>query len=196
MTVPSLKLLTERKIRDLLSCDPSTKRWEASGVLVKGHHYFVVFDDRVEIARMSDDLLQSDSNGLFGVGHADHGFEGIMYNAAKHRFYLLVEACKHAKGYKALVDEYDREFKYVKERPIEFTFESGNKGFEAIVHVRRNSRDYLLALCEGNKCKGGHKGRKPDNGRVLLFEKKKKCWLHYRTIALPRSLPFVDYSGM
>ena len=31
---------------------------------------------------------------------------------------------------------------------------------------------------------------------MLLFEKKKKCWLHSRTIALPRSLPFVDYSGM
>jgi hypothetical protein len=131
------------------------------------------------------------------VRHADYGFEGITYNAGKHRFYLLVEARKHAKVcYKALVVEYDRDFKYVKERPIEFTFESGNKGFEAIVHVRRNSKDYLLALCEGNKCRGGHKGRKPGGGRVLLFKKKKKCWLHSRTIKLPRSLPFVDYSGM
>jgi len=197
MTVPSLELLSERKIHDLVSCDPRTKRWEASGILVKDRHYFVVFDDRGEIARVSDDLLQNDSNGLFGVRHADYGFEGITYNADKHRFYLLVEARKHAKGcYKALVVEYDRDFKYVKERPIEFTFESGNKGFEAIVHVRRNSKDYLLALCEGNKCRGGHKGRKPGGGRVLLFKKKKKCWLHSRTIKLPQSLPFVDYSGM
>ena len=132
MTVPSLELLSERKIHDLVSCDPRTKRWEASGILVKDRHYFVVFDDRGEIARVSDDLLQNDSNGLFGVRHADYGFEGITYNADKHRFYLLVEARKHAKGcYKALVVEYDRDFKYVKERPIEFTFESGNKGFEA-----------------------------------------------------------------
>lgn len=197
MTVPSLKLLSERKIGDLVSCDPPTKRWEASGVLVKDRHYFVVFDDRGEIARVSDDLLQNDSNGLFGVRHAEYGFEGIAYNAGKRRFYLLIEARKHAKGcYKALVVEYDREFKYVEERPIEFTFESGNKGFEAIVHVRRNSKDHLLALCEGNKCKGGRKGRKPGGGRVLLFKKKKKRWLHSRTIKLPRSLPFVDYSGM
>jgi hypothetical protein len=62
--------------------------------------------------------------------------------------------------------------------------------------VRRNSKDYVLALCEGNKCEGGAKGRKPGGGRVLLFEKRKKCWRHSRTIALPRSLPFVDYSGM
>ena len=68
MTVPSLKLLSERKIGDLVSCDPPTKRWEASGVLVKDRHYFVVFDDRVELARVSDDLLQNDSNGLFGAG--------------------------------------------------------------------------------------------------------------------------------
>ena len=54
----------------------------------------------------------------------------------------------------------------------------------------------MLALCEGNKCKGGNQGRKPGGGRVLLFEKKRKCWLHSRTISLPRSLPFVDFSGM
>jgi hypothetical protein len=195
--VPSLKLLSERKIGDLVACDPPTKRWEASGVLVKDRHYFVVFDDRVEIARISDDLLQNDSNGLFGVGHADYGFEGITYNADKQRFYLLVEARKPAKGcYKALVVECYREFRYVKERSIEFTFESGNKGFEAIVRVQRNSKDCLLALCEGNKCKGGHKGRKLGGGRVLLFKKEKKRWLHSRTIKLPRSVPFVDYSGM
>ena len=62
--------------------------------------------------------------------------------------------------------------------------------------MRRNNEDYLLALCEGNKCKGGDKGRKPGGGRVLLFEKKKKRWLHSRTVALPKTLPFVDYSGM
>ena len=62
--------------------------------------------------------------------------------------------------------------------------------------MRRNNKDYLLALCEGNKCKCGKKGRKPGGGRVQLFEKKKKRWRHSRTIALPDSLPFVDYSGM
>ena len=193
----SLNLILERKICDLVFCDPPTKRWEASGVLVKDGHYFVVFDNRTEIARVADDLLPNDTNGLLGMVQAKYGFEGITYNGAKQRFYLLVEARKHAKGaYKALIVECDHDFKYVKDRPVNFPFESGNKGFEAIVHLRRNSKDYLLALCEGNKCKRGAKGRKPGGGRVLLFEKKKKCWLHVGTIALPRSLPFVDYSGM
>jgi hypothetical protein len=197
MVMPTLNLVCESKISDLIPCDHATKRWEASGVLVKDRHYFVVFDDRTEIARFSNDLKPNSTNGLFGTTHADWGFEGITYNTAKQRFYLLVEARKHASGcYKALIVEYDDEFKYLKERPIDFPFKSSNKGFEAVVHVRRDSEDYLLALCEGNKCKGGAKGRTPGSGRVQVFHKAKKNWRHYRAIPLPSSLPFVDYSGM
>ncbi len=195
--VPRLKLVCERKISDLVPARRSKERWEASGVLVKDHHFFVVFDDRTEIARIADGLQPDDTNGLFGMPNADYGYEGITYNAAKQRFYLLVEARKHTRGcYKASIVEYDDDFRYLKDRPVDFTFEHSNKGFEAVSHVRRNSEDYLLALCEGNKCKGGAKGRKPGGGRILLFEKKPKRWRHLRTIALPRSLPFVDYSGM
>ena len=89
-----------------------------------------------------------------------------------------------------MIVEYDREFNYLKERPIDFVFESSNKGFEAVVHVRRDGTDYLLALCEGNKCRCGRQGRKPGGGRILLFEKKKKRWVHSQTIALPTSVPF------
>jgi hypothetical protein len=179
-----------RRQPQLHPCHEPTERWEASGVLVKNGHYFVVFDDRGEIARIADDLQADDANGLFGTGHADPGCEGITYNAAKQRFYLLVEARKHSSGcYKASIIEYDNDFRYLKDWPVDFTFEHSNKGFEAVVHLRRDSKDYLLALCERNKCKGGDKGRKPGGGRVLLFEKKKKCWLHSRTVTLPRSLP-------
>ena len=197
VSLPTLKLVCERKICDLMPCHRAIECWEASGVLVKDRHYFVVFDDRREIARIADDLQPDDTNGLFGMSLADYGYEGITYNTSKQRFYLLVEARKQTGGsYKASIVEYDDDFRYVKDRPIDFTFEHSNKGFEAVVHVRRNSEDYLLALCEGNECKGGDEGRKPGGGRVLLFEKKKNRWLHSRTVALPSSLPFVDYSGM
>jgi hypothetical protein len=193
----TLKVIHERKISELMPCHQPSDRWEASGVLMKDRHYFVVFDNRREIARIADDLRLNNTNALFGAACADYGYEGITYNADKQRFYLLVEARKHAKDcYKATIVEYDNDFKYVKDRPADFIFESGNKGFEAIVHVRRHGKDYLLALCEGNKCKCGAKGRKPGGGRVLLFEKKKKCWQHVQTVALPASLPFVDYAGM
>jgi hypothetical protein len=197
VTAPTLTLVRESKICELMPGEQAPERFEASGVLVKDRHYFVVFDDRTEIARLSDDLEPSNGNGLFGMAHAVCGYEGRTYNAAKRRFYLLVESRKHASGhYRAAIVEYDDEFRYLKERLVDFKFRSSNKGFEAAAHVRRNNRDYLLALCEGNKCKCGDKGRKPGGGRVQVFEKKKKEWLHFRTIALPRSVPFVDYSGM
>jgi len=196
-TLPTLKLVRECKISELMSCDKPTKRWEASGVLVKDGHYLVVFDDRTEIARITDDLQPNQSNGLLGMAHGVRGYEGITYNAAKQRYYLLVESRKHTKGcYKASIVEYDDEFNYRKERPVDFTFKSNNKGFEAVAYVRRDDTDYLLALCEGNQCKCGKKGRQPGRGRVQLFEKKRTCWRHAGTIALPATVPFVDYSGM
>jgi hypothetical protein len=197
VTIPTLKLVREAKICDLMASGQPTTRYEASGVLVKDGHYFVVFDDRTEIGRFADDLQPGGTNGLFGIAHADCGYEGITYNPAKHRFYLLVESRKHARGwYQAVIVEYDDEFKYRKERPVDFRFKSGNKGFEAVAHVRRDGQDYLLALCEGNRCKCGSKGRKPGGGRVQVFEKKRKRWAHSGTIELPAGLPFVDYSGM
>ena len=173
-TVPTLKLVCENKLCDLLPCHPPTKRWEASGVLVKDRHYFVVFDDRTEIARVSDDLQPNSTNGLFGMAHAVSGYEGITYNAAKRRYYLLVESRRQASGhYRALIVEYDDAFRFLKDRPVDFIFKSSNKGFEAVAHVRRDNMDYILALCEGNECQGGDKGRKPGGGRVQLFEKRK-----------------------
>jgi hypothetical protein len=195
--VPKLNLICEAKIGGLLECPDPKTRWEASGVLVMGRQFLVVFDDRTEIGRFSDDLRPNRSNELFGMTDAGFGYEGIAFNEAKRRYYLLVEARKHARGrYRACAVEYDVDFKYIKERTIDFAFQSDNKGFEAIAHVRRHSSDYLLALCEGNKCKCGKEGRKPGGGRVQLFEKRRKRWAHAGTIALPDHLPFVDYSGM
>ena len=132
-TVSTLKLVGESKLCDLVPCDPPTERWEASGVMVKDGHYFVVFDDRTEIARVSDDLRPSSTNGLFGMAHAASGYEGITYNAAKRRYYLLVESRRRKGGdYRALIVEYDDAFRFLKDRPLDFVFKSSNKGFEAV----------------------------------------------------------------
>lgn len=196
-TVPTLQLVCESKIGDLLPARLASKRWEASGVLFKDGAFWVVFDDRSEIARLSDDLQQSDSNGLLGKLKGAGGYEGIAYDAATQRFYLLVEARKHEDGcYRAVIVECDRKFRPRRNRSVDFEFKSNNKGFEAIAHVQREGQDFLLALCEGNKCKCGAKGRKPGGGRVHVFEKHKRLWMHSGVIPLPPSIPFVDYSGM
>src|SRR5690242_11379 len=122
-SAPALKLVCERELGELVSGTTSAKRWEASGAMVKEGHFLVVFDDRTEIARVSDDLQPSTTNGLFGMAHTVVGYEGITYNAAMRRYYLLVEARKGARGtYQALIVEYDDEFQYLKERPADFTF--------------------------------------------------------------------------
>lgn len=195
--IPTLKLIREKKIADLLSSDKPSKRWEASGVLVQDSLLFVVFDDRTEIARLSADLQSGSSNGLVGLVRGGGGYEGVTYNSVKGRYYLLIEAWRHADGRcQARLVEYDGDFNFVKDRPIAFAFESDNKGFEAVAYVRRLDRDFVLALCEGNKCKCGKEGRKPGGGRVQIFEKGKKRWKHFGTIALPKCVPFEDYSGM
>jgi hypothetical protein len=195
--LPALQLVREHKIADLVPDEPSVKRWEASGVLFKDQQYLVVFDDHTQIACIAEDLQRNGTNKLVGTAHAKCGYEGITYNADRRRYYLLVEARKHSSGcYRASIVEYDDNFKYIKDRAVDFTFKSSNRGFEAVAHVRRDDTDYLLALCEGNNCKCGAKGRKPGGGRVQLFAKSKKCWRHSGTIALPPTLPFVDYSGM
>ena len=84
-----------------------------------GRQFLVVFDDRAQIGRFSDDLRPNGANGLVGMTDADFGYEGIAHNAAKQRYYLLVEARKHTGGhYQACAVEYDVDFKYVKERKI------------------------------------------------------------------------------
>ena len=96
--VSTLQLVCEHKFYDLMPSKKPTKLWEASGMLVKDGHYFVVFDDRSEIACLSSDLQPNHTSGLFGKTRPDYGYEGITYNAAKQRFYLLVEARKQSSG--------------------------------------------------------------------------------------------------
>src|SRR4051812_22696024 len=93
--VAMLKVVHESKIRNLLPNDTSAKRFEASGVFVKGSDYFVVFDNHTELARIANDFGSKNSNALIGTAPLKTGYEGIAYNAEKHRYYMLVESHRH-----------------------------------------------------------------------------------------------------
>ncbi|MBX3433156.1 MAG: hypothetical protein KF847_07535 [Pirellulales bacterium] len=199
MTCAPLLLVREAKISDLLPAASARKRFEASGVLAHRGELFVVFDDGTAVARLAADLRTCKTNALVGTAPLDQGYEGVAYNPRKRRFYLLVESVpvdERSGVHQAEIVEYSAALKFVKRRPLEFHFESRNKGFEALAFVRRGNSDYALALCEGNKCCGGKIGRQPGGGRIQLFAKKKAKWAHVGTVKLPRSLPFVDFSGM
>jgi hypothetical protein len=194
---PVLQLVRESKIAELFPNDRAHGAFEASGVLAKDGKFFVVCDNQTAVARLSQDLIPNDMNGCFGTAPIEGGYEGIAYNPDKGRYYLLIESLKRSRSrFRAKVVEYDDTLSYVRKRRIDFELKSANKGFEAVSHVRRDGRDYLLALCEGNRCRSGKQGRKPGKGRIQLFKKKKRRWSHVGRIKLPESVLFRDYSGM
>ena len=65
-----------------------------------------------------------------------------------------------------------------------------------MAYVERDGEDHLLALCEGNRCKGGDKGSEPGEGRIQVFQKQGRSWEHIEEIQLPEGVRCEDYSGL
>ncbi len=195
----TLELVAEDKIDNLLTEDNIPKRLEASGVFFLNGYFYVIFDNLRQIAKLKKDLSDIRENSLFLITKtkSKDGFEDITYNYFQQKFYLVVEALAQKKDiYKAKIEEYDHHFNFLDSNWIDFSFESKNKGFEGIEYVKKNGQEYLLALCEGNKCQGGKKGRKAGGGRIQVLQKKEKSWEKVKTIKLPKSVEFEDYSAI
>jgi hypothetical protein len=195
---PVLKLITERKLAELISPPRGSAVLEASGVVAKGRYFYVIFDNVRRIARVHRSLApQSDAHGWFGTLRKGEGYEDIAYSPHRRRFYLLIEGEKHPDGtYKALIDECDEEGNYERRRWVDFSFRKRNTGFEGLSAVRWNGQDFLLALCEGNRCRAGRKGRTPGGGRIHVLYRKGTTWQPVARIKLPRRVAFEDYSAV
>ena len=94
--------------------------------------------------------------------------------------------------------QYDGSLRYLRSDWLDFPLADANKGLEGLTCLRRNGRTWLLAMCEGNRCRGGPAGRRPGGGRIQVFteEGPRGGWVHTGTIKLPRTLEFEDYSGI
>jgi hypothetical protein len=195
---PVMTLVTEHKLADFLSPPKGSGVLEASGVVAKGPHYYVIFDNIRRVARIHRGLTPgSKAHGWFGRARQGDGYEDIAYSPRTRRFYLLVEAEKHPDGtYKALIDECDEAAQFKKRRWVDFPFKKRNSGFEGLSAVRAHGQDYLLALCEGNRCRSGRKGRKPGGGRIHVLQRKGTVWQPVARIKLPRAVKFEDYSAV
>ena len=193
-----MRLVTERKMTDLIDPPQGSSVLEASGVLATGGYYFVVFDNVRRIARIHPGLTPgSKRHSWFGPARDGDGYEDIAFNPHTRRFYLLIEAEKHPDGtYKALIDECDEAGKYKKRRWVDVPFEKRNTGFEGLCAVRWKGQDYLLALCEGNRCRSGRKGRKAGGGRIHVLQRSGTIWKSVARVALPASARFEDYSAV
>ena len=193
---PELKLDTERKIFELLPMCGADSRLEASGLVRRSDVYFVVFDNIGQVARIQCDLERTECNAFLGEP-TGHGFESLAVNERNGHFYLVIEALPAEDGaFRAKLVEMDSDFGCLSQQWLDFEFEHENRGFEGLAVVHRDDGQYLLALCEGNRCKAGREGREPGGGRIQVFREQDSHWTHHATITLPEQVRFEDYAGL
>ncbi|MFE6164621.1 hypothetical protein ACFQ7F_37585 [Streptomyces sp. NPDC056486] len=208
-----LRLVKEAKIQELIG-DGAGKRLEASGVLYTDGAFLIVCDNLPSLIRVSSELSpKAPENGVLsrkksstksstkgktkGRSAANEGFEDLAHDEMNDRYFTLSEAERvKPKGYRARVQEYDAKLRPVGSAHLDFDLADANKGMEGLEWVERSGTGYLLALCEGNRCEGGKKGRTPGGGRIQVFRHGGKRWINTGTIRLPESLPFEDYSSV
>ena len=195
---PELALVEERRISDYIDPPAGSAVLEASGVVAKDDYYYIVFDNIRRIARIHSGLdRRSSKHGWFGRARSGDGYEDIAFSPHTRRFYLLIEGEKHPDGtYKAQIDECDEAGNFKGRRWIDVNFEKRNTGFEGLSAVHFDGENYLLALCEGNKCRGGKKGRQPGGGRIHVLQRVRPAGKPEATLALPRRVMVEDSSAV
>jgi len=201
-TVPQLHLVAEAPVRDLLP-EGGSPRGEASGVLALGDQLLVIFDDSTVIGVIGTDLARVDGNRtvrpdpVIAAGrHAGRGYEDIARDAVTGHLYLLVEAIRRGDRFQARLEELDADYRRLAQGWLDFPLEAENKGMEGLTFAHRDGQAYLLALCEGNRCRGGNAGERPGGGRVQLFRPGQHPYPRAGTIKLPPQLWFIDYSSL
>jgi hypothetical protein len=198
MPPPTLTVVKERKLVELVAPPKGSSVLEASGVFAVGAHFYVIFDNIRRVARIHRSLEPGRGlHGWFGRQREGEGYEDIAYSPHLKRFYLLIEAEKHRDGtFKPLIDECDERGKVKGRRVVNVSFKKRNTGLEGLAALRWKGKDYLLALCEGNRCRAGRAGRKGGGGRIHVLVRKRRHWDSIACIKLPRSVDFEDYSAV
>ena len=194
----TLRLVRERKIAELLSPPRGGGVLEASGVSVVGRDCFVAFDNTNRIARIGADLrLNSQTHTWVGAARSGEGYEAISYDRTLGRFFALIEAQKHPDGtFKSVIEEFDDTWRFKGRHWVDFAFKKRNTGFEGLASLHSGGRHYLLALCEGNRCRRSHKRHKHGQGRIYVLERGRRVWSPVDRIKLPRHANFEDYAGL
>lgn len=184
---------------------------DVSGVPGDGNPFFVVLDNSFKVFRVGPTVsLREDSgNGLLnwpGDKGEDSQFECLAYNLTSASFVAVQEMVtdKHDSMRARMFDVMFVEDTVVvaDECDCDYEFEKDNKGFEgAIVLDGADGSSYMLALCEGNHCGGGKKGRDTGNGRLVILRRgvddNGKCLFKSDgEIHLPKELDFADYSAI
>ena len=195
--IQALTLVLEQKVFELLPGCTASTRLEASGVEIVDDRLLIVMDNLEQVASIP---FQRDpltlGKGRFVGQQGVNGYEDIAYDPVDGRLFLLREAVPQGNAFAGEVIEVNDKFERISRTVLDFVLEDENKGFEGLVWTRRAGRTWLLALCEGNFCASGKKGRTPGGGRIQAFAQDSGGWIRVRHIPLPEDLPFEDYSAL
>lgn len=211
----TLKLLYEIPFA-LLSAGPASK-FEASALVIhpKLAKVYVVFDNLYSVVQLTVPWIASGGDDVTVPGLAarwlqwpdagdegDSGFEFMAFNESSGWYVIGKEAVNTDGRWRAqTIDvQFDNGIRLGQVCTTEYEFEKENKGLEGGSIVNIGGEWLMLGLCEGNKCKGGKKGRRSGHGRMILMrrvERNGSCVLKtIQEIKLPREANFQDYSGM
>jgi hypothetical protein len=192
-----LELVQEVRIGELLK-GAGDKHYEASGIHLKDGYLHIIFDDDPRLLRIRLDWRHAgEVPVLLDLKGTGAGYEDITYQSSTNRWYCLIEAAETKSGvYMPRVDEFDESFAFIKSYWLNFPLKAGNKGFEGLSTLRYAGNDYLLGLCEGNRCKSGSAGVQQGKGRIQVFKWVAEKWEHVGTIRLPKAVRYKDYSSL
>ena len=152
--IEKLELVREQKLDKLLPGKKKSSRLEASGVaLVDDSTAAVIFDNLDLVARIDISLEPRKTNRLFAAPSLAEGFEDVAIDLEGGRIFCLSASMEDTDGkVRGFVSEYDQDFRFQRCARLATAFESPNKGFEGLAHLRRGGKEYLFAMCEGNLC--------------------------------------------
>ncbi len=183
---PSLQLVTERRLDKLL---PTAGELEASGLTMVQGKLWVVMDNTRAVAQVAPDLslatLGSDATSA-------SQYEGITTTDAGRVFAV-----------REMESDDDRRSKIVElgpqGAPIDEAFADrvfpSRQGFEGLAALPgAGAAPLLLALCQGNGCDDAPKN--VGKGRIDVLERGAAGWATLRTLELPPTVAFANYSDL
>lgn len=180
-----LVLVKETKFAQLLG--GAADRYEASGVVARGASLFVAFDNMTRLGIVSQDLSEA---SLTDGKDSSSNYEGITVDDYGTEHFYVIEEMDEQRGRVAVFDATPT---FVKDEWTDVAF-AGHWGFEGVAWFRRDDRDYLLALCQGNSCTDDsqHTG----NGRIQVLLQTDETWQSTATLSIPSKADFEDYSDI
>lgn len=198
----TLQLAYEMPFAALFQNHLGQRKYEASSVILVNNTAYAVCDSSWALSQFQIGLTPLAGHHIGQVHREpqDSGYEALVYD--DNHFYVVRESVLHTtdQTYHAIIEQVQitdqDDYTIVDQSSTEFAFEGDSKGFEGAVGLHdTNNNLILLGLCEGNHCS---ETRKNDvgHGRVVVMRQNGTVWETLRTIHIPKSAAFRDYSAM